>query len=563
TVEGRTPVFSGSARCPVFNHNGDSLAFQRREGGKTYISVMSITGGAAEDIIENDVTMFYMDWPQGDYIYYNMGWAWPTNPDGKIIRRVNIHSGDSEPVIEFTAKTDGELRSLFHWQMSIDGQRLGITGFPTQMCVYDFSWNTAEIDKCLDGCSFGISPDGQYKTNNMEEAGVTSHRTYRVLTFDGVEQARFDVDQTIGTGSYFNWHHFGVNSNDWVIVPQGWGYQLDRGMNMTLHNWKTGTIILVTRNGENTDVYDFPADFWEGDPDSKTGSLQQLEPPVITPAGGDFNDPFDVSISHGRAGADIFYTTDGNDPDQSSQPYTAPFETTPPSQGIVTVKARAYDQGWEPSEIAYAEYQKPDPMPPDQIIRVLYPNSENQTFTIGETIHIRWEADTFEVSNVMVFAAVDIQKTWVPIADSSIWYGTNEWDNFLWTIPDSLDGVSAITNTALIRVNKYGTYIGDECDYPFQITGTGSNVRIAPPHTSGVAVSGNTIRTAIRLYQQNEVRGTIRLTNLQGQTVWILNPPHAATSLQIPRLPSNGMYLLTTESKNRLYVLRVPVMDCR
>lgn len=58
--------------------------------------------------------------------------------------------------------------------------------------------------------------------------------------------------------------------------------------------------------------------------------------------------PSTVSISCATDGASIYYTMDGNDPTEQSTPYSAPFQATAP----VTIKARAYKEGLEPSDIA-------------------------------------------------------------------------------------------------------------------------------------------------------------------------------------------------------------------
>lgn len=58
--------------------------------------------------------------------------------------------------------------------------------------------------------------------------------------------------------------------------------------------------------------------------------------------------PSTVSISCATDGASIYYTMDGNDPTEQSTPYSAPFQAIAP----VTIKARAYKEGLEPSDIA-------------------------------------------------------------------------------------------------------------------------------------------------------------------------------------------------------------------
>lgn len=60
--------------------------------------------------------------------------------------------------------------------------------------------------------------------------------------------------------------------------------------------------------------------------------------------------PSTVSISCATEGASIYYTVDGNDPTEQSTLYSASFQATAPA----TIKARAYKEGLEASEIATA-----------------------------------------------------------------------------------------------------------------------------------------------------------------------------------------------------------------
>lgn len=65
-----------------------------------------------------------------------------------------------------------------------------------------------------------------------------------------------------------------------------------------------------------------------------------VEKPVITPAGGNFTAPVNVSISV-PANTSVYYTTDGSTPKATSTSYTAPFTLN--TDGTTTVKAVAID----------------------------------------------------------------------------------------------------------------------------------------------------------------------------------------------------------------------------
>lgn len=75
--------------------------------------------------------------------------------------------------------------------------------------------------------------------------------------------------------------------------------------------------------------------------------------PVFTPAPGvTFTPSLTVSLSCPTEGATIRYTTDGSDPTDTSNIYSAPFNIS----ATTIIKARAYKSGMLPSKIVTAEY---------------------------------------------------------------------------------------------------------------------------------------------------------------------------------------------------------------
>lgn len=62
------------------------------------------------------------------------------------------------------------------------------------------------------------------------------------------------------------------------------------------------------------------------------------------------------TLSTTTIGAEIRYTTDGTPPTQVSTRYAAPLTINPDRSGIVTVRARAFKAGWEPSDEASWSY---------------------------------------------------------------------------------------------------------------------------------------------------------------------------------------------------------------
>jgi hypothetical protein len=81
-------------------------------------------------------------------------------------------------------------------------------------------------------------------------------------------------------------------------------------------------------------------------------SPSQTAPVAFNPGSGTFQNQVNVTLSSATAGANIFYTTNGDDPDDESTPYTGPVvidQTT-------TLKAIAYSGALDPSPITSREY---------------------------------------------------------------------------------------------------------------------------------------------------------------------------------------------------------------
>jgi mono/diheme cytochrome c family protein len=67
-----------------------------------------------------------------------------------------------------------------------------------------------------------------------------------------------------------------------------------------------------------------------------------LDPPVISPVGGTYDGPIELSLRESESGADIRYTLDGSVPGTADQRYEKPIKLT----GPVVVRARAYKDGF-------------------------------------------------------------------------------------------------------------------------------------------------------------------------------------------------------------------------
>jgi uncharacterized repeat protein (TIGR03806 family) len=77
-----------------------------------------------------------------------------------------------------------------------------------------------------------------------------------------------------------------------------------------------------------------------------------LEPPAISPAGGNFAGPVEITLTEREAGADIHYTLDGSVPGPSDPRYEKPIKL----EGPVVLRVRAYKEGFTRSITAQEVY---------------------------------------------------------------------------------------------------------------------------------------------------------------------------------------------------------------
>jgi len=110
-------------------------------------------------------------------------------------------------------------------------------------------------------------------------------------------------------------------------------------------------------NADDSQWVVFGQDNWDnlGFHVSDCAGGQTVALPSFSPGAGTYTSPISVEITCDTPDAEIFYTTDGSDPDQDSDPYDLPI----PISESTTLKARAYADDYNPSFIATAVYNFP------------------------------------------------------------------------------------------------------------------------------------------------------------------------------------------------------------
>ncbi|MBD3243433.1 MAG: hypothetical protein GF331_22780 [Chitinivibrionales bacterium] len=117
-----------------------------------------------------------------------------------------------------------------------------------------------------------------------------------------------------------------------------------------------------------------------------------------------------------------------------------------------------------------------------QPITVLEPNG-GETYAVGDTMHIRWEADQ-STPLVMLEMSVDAGETWYGVYTAGMSVTSDDWGDYAWVISDSLtdvnDAVSTVSADCMIRVRNYVDQVtNDVSDGVFSVV-TEAGVRDRP-----------------------------------------------------------------------------------
>ncbi len=141
-----------------------------------------------------------------------------------------------------------------------------------------------------------------------------------------------------------------------------------------------------------------------------------------------------------------------------------------------------------------------------------------ESFKVGDTLAIRWLTDS-SITSCGIQISVDSGAKWLPITRrKSVGTADKDWQDFRWAIPDTMDGVSLVSQAALISVYDYFGTDRDRSDKPFRIEAA---VPVRNPALPGsgaarVRISGG------RLWVDLPGQGprTLELIDMQGTRAW-------------------------------------------
>lgn len=136
-------------------------------------------------------------------------------------------------------------------------------------------------------------------------------------------------------------------------------------------------------------------------------------------------------------------------------------------------------------------------------VRVVSPNG-GESFTVGETMTIRWTADTTIMNSYGVAFTPDNGVHWFILNQASALPRSQM--QFQWTIPETIETMSTISDLCRVRVYDYmNDHFVDMSDSLFSITGSGTSQTVTTitltPADTVVSTGGTVDYTAVALDQ--------------------------------------------------------------
>jgi len=180
----------------------------------------------------------------------------------------------------------------------------------------------------------------------------------------------------------------------------------------------------------------------------------QVLPPIITPFGGVFPVSQTVNISCPTAGATIYYTVDGSDPDAQSIVYQGPFHLI----SNTLLKAVAMKTGWDASLVIPAAFQI---SAPDQMVLVPQVSFHNG---YSDVLLSAYYISKYEVTQFDWYVIMLTDPSFYPEDDPSV-YTTLPVESISWMEAIAYCNYRSMTET-LEPCYTFGMYGTDPSNWP-------------------------------------------------------------------------------------------------
>lgn len=171
-------------------------------------------------------------------------------------------------------------------------------------------------------------------------SGGVSTFSVAIRRWDASPSPAYTLDYSVNGGA--NWVNVALVNNTTLNNSSDW-----TTFNGTINSSNPNILIRLNSTGstERIMVDNF---VWTG----YSGGNPTAATPTFSPVAGTFYSAQNVTLSCETENSTIYYTTDGSDPDDTDTEYTAAI----PVNSTTTIKAIAYADGYDPSEIATATY---------------------------------------------------------------------------------------------------------------------------------------------------------------------------------------------------------------
>jgi hypothetical protein len=392
-VSGNQTLSSDQIISPCFSFDGTKIACWRNSGGKWYLSIMNVGSRTFINLLDISswtattpkAPMGGIRWPAGDWIYFIRPDG-TTEVSGEVWRINSADPSKKEMILDYVKPTDPNPKRMFNFYLSPDVRlaMIGVARTSGQWTSYQpihYFPPTDDDPFCreamvfdLPNCNPCVAPTGSFSgrfKDGMHEAITLyqwneSAKTYSLMTTlpeSGCNIRNIDLEAWSGASDWagtFEAPDWAVNSDQWIVMEVGLlesGGDLGKGCNSVAFSWKDQKCIKITNNGAGAKastgslfVEGGAANSWQ-DINNNWTSIQPIELLPRIDATGSVS-PYRITLSSKPAGADLYYTTDGSDPTQSSTKYIGPVNISVPADRVLWLKAKAFMAGKTPSNLA-------------------------------------------------------------------------------------------------------------------------------------------------------------------------------------------------------------------
>jgi hypothetical protein len=275
---------------------------------------------------------------------------------------------------------------------------------------------------------------------------------YYFYLFDIIPYPRSETQ-----GWTWNTQSWSCNSNDIILIPAGRGYPQMTGSTVPwIYNLTTKKSYCLHKNPKVTGEFWYIQDFYEGKIASQTTqtvTIDNFSADKETITKGE-----SVKLSWQTTGAtkaSINNNIGTVDPDGA--------KTVTPSGSVTYVLTAEGNGEKKTAQVAITVNTEPVAQP-----LTLVAPAGGETFSIGQTVEIKWDY-TVTLAGINIYVSLNGGIDWALVNDSVL---AAEDKIFRWKIPSTIDGKSAKTSDALIRIEDYQDFdkYKDVLDKAFSIT---------------------------------------------------------------------------------------------